>query len=255
LRKAGLFVSLRDHGIDTHRAAGLERRVRIEFMFSRAANYGHRVGIRDQVGFMKELLLSLVRGRQGHFLLESGHHGDLWYQLETLCLHSRDIRRFAGQLAAQLARYEVEVVCGPLVEGAFIALLVSLELGRDFAYAERFADARREGLFPVEYGLPKTLQPAVKGKRVAIVNDVVNAGSAVRGTFFDLQEHGAEVVANGAEVVAIGALLALGDAINEFAGEHHISLELLEQMPNNLWTPSECPLCAEAMQLEIASMS
>jgi orotate phosphoribosyltransferase len=197
---------------------------------------------------MKELLLSLVRGRQGHFLLESGHHGDLWYQLETLCLHSRDIRPFAGQLAGQLARYEVEVVCGPLVEGAFVALLVSVELGCEFTYAERFADTRREGLFPVEYRLPKSLQPAVKGKRVAIVNDVINAGSAVRGTFFDLQEH-------GAEVVAIGALLALGDAINEFAGEHHISLELLEQMPNNLWTPSECPLCAEAMPLEIASMS
>jgi orotate phosphoribosyltransferase len=150
---------------------------------------------------MKENLLSLVRGRQGHFLLESGHHGDLWYQLETLCLRSRDLRPFAGRLAAQLAPYEVEVVCGPLVEGAFVALMVSLELGCDFAYAERFADTRREGLFPVEYRLPKSLHPAAKSKRVAIVNDVINAGSAVRGTFFDLQEH-------GAGVVAIGALLA-----------------------------------------------
>ncbi len=197
---------------------------------------------------MKENLLSLVRGRQGHFLLESGHHGDLWYQLETLCLRSRDLRPFAGRLAAQLAPYEVEVVCGPLVEGAFVALMVSLELGCDFAYAERFADTRREGLFPVEYRLPKSLHPAAKSKRVAIVNDVINAGSAVRGTHFDLQ-------ALGARVVAIGALLALGDAINEFAGEHHIPLELLEQMPNNLWTPSECPLCAASVPLEIAGTS
>src|SRR6267154_2454757 len=157
-------------------------------------------------------------------------------------------RSFAAQLAAQLAQYKVEVVCGPLVEGAFVALLVSLELGCDFAYAERFADTTREGLYPVEYRLPRALQPAVKGKRVAVVNDIISAGSAVRGTFSDLQ-------ALGADVVAVGALLALGDAIGKFTAEHHVALELLERMPNNLWMPSECPLCAAGVQLEIAGTS
>jgi len=197
---------------------------------------------------MKEHLLSFVRGRRGHFRLESGHHGDLWFQLETLCQRSRDIRAFAAQLAAQLVQYEVEVVCGPLVEGAFVALLVSLELGCDFAYAERFADTTREGLYPVEYRLPKALQPAVKGKRVAIVNDVISAGSAVRGSFSDLQTL-------GASVVGIGALLALGDAIAQFAAENRVALELLERMPTNLWTPSECPLCAAGVPLEIVGTS
>ena len=197
---------------------------------------------------MTEHLLSLVRGREGHFRLESGHHGDLWFQLETLCLHAREVQPFAARLAAQLVQHEVEVVCGPLVEGAFVALLVSLELGCDFVYAERFADPTREGLFPVEYRLPKALQPVVKGKRVAIVNDVINAGSAVRGAFFDLQ-------ALGADIVAIGALLALGDAIAEFATEHHVALELLERMPNNLWTPAECPLCATGIPLEVVGIS
>src|ERR1700680_2186309 len=151
---------------------------------------------------MEENVLSLVRGRQGHFKLESGHHGDLWLELEALCLHSREIRPFAAQLAAKLVQHRVEVVCGPLVEGAFVALLVSLELGCDFAYAERFADSTREGLYPVEYHLPRALQPAVKGKRVAVVNDVINAGSPVRGPFPVLKTF-------GAGVFAIGALLAL----------------------------------------------
>jgi orotate phosphoribosyltransferase len=197
---------------------------------------------------MKDKLLSLVRGRRGHFKLESGHHGDLWFQLETLCLHSRKIRLHAARLAERLVQHKVEVVCGPLVEGAFVALLVSLELGCDFVYAERFADATREGLFPVEYRLPKALQPSVKGKRVAIVNDFINAGSAVRGTFQDLRTM-------GANVVAIGALLGLGVAIGEFAAEHDVALELLEQMPNNLWTPTECPLCAARVPLEMVGTS
>src|SRR5271165_3791856 len=186
----------------------------------------------------------LLQGRQGHFQLESGHHGDLWFALETLCQKPRIIQPLAAQLAAQLAQYEVEVVCGPLVEGAFVALMVALELDCEFTYAERFQDATREGLFPVEYRLPQALQAAVRGKRVAIVNDVINAGSAVRGALADLR-------AAGANVVAIGALLALGDAIERFANEQHVALELLERMPNNLWTPAECPLCARGVALEV----
>jgi orotate phosphoribosyltransferase len=142
----------------------------------------------------------------------------------------------------------VEVVCGPLVEGAYVALLVALELGCDFVYAERFANSSREGLFPVEYRLPKALHGAVKGRRVAIVNDVISAGSAVRGAFSDLR-------LIGAEVVVIGALLGLGDSIDQFAGENHIALELLQRMPHNLWTPEECPLCAAGEAIEIASSS
>jgi orotate phosphoribosyltransferase len=197
---------------------------------------------------MKRDLLSLVSGRQGHFQFESGHHGDRWLRLETLCLHSRAIQPFTVELAIRFAKYQVEVVCGPLVEGAFIALLVSLELGCEFTYAERLANTGRAGLFPVQYRLPKSLHSAVNGKRVAIVNDVISAGSAVRGAFLDLQ-------ALGANVVAMGALLGLGESITHFAAEQGMSLELLQQMPHNLWVPATCPLCAAGEPLEIVGIS
>jgi len=197
---------------------------------------------------MERDLVSLTQGRRGHFRLESGHHGDLWLELERLCQRSREIQEFAVRLAAQLAPYKADAVCGPLVEGALVALLVSLRLGCDFTYAERFANAGRAGLFPVEYRVPEGLRAAVKGKRVAIVNDVISAGSAVRGAYIDLKEI-------GAEVVAIGALLALGDAIDGFAAKQGVALELLERMPNNLWTPEECPLCVAGEPLEIVGTS
>jgi orotate phosphoribosyltransferase len=197
---------------------------------------------------MNEDVLALVEGRRGHFQLESGHHGDFWLPLEALCLRPREIKPYAVRLAAALQKYEVQVVCGPLVEGAYVALLVALELGCDFVYAERFANPSREGLFPVEYRLPRTLHGAVRGKRVAIVNDVISAGSALRGAFRDLQFA-------GAAVALIGALLGLGDYIDKFADENHIALELLQRMPHNLWTPDECPLCAAGKPIEIASTS
>jgi orotate phosphoribosyltransferase len=195
---------------------------------------------------MDQSLASWLGGRRGHFGLESGHHGDLWLELETLCLKPAAIRSLAGQLTAKLSRYEVDVICGPLVDGAFVALMVALELGCDFTYTERFQNPEREGLFPVEYRLPRGLRNAVRGKRVAIVNDVINAGSAVRGTFADLQ-------ALGAHAIALGALVALGDTIAKFAHENGVPLELLESIPSNLWTPADCPLCAKGVALEIVA--
>jgi orotate phosphoribosyltransferase len=98
------------------------------------------------------------------------------------------------------------------------------------------------GLFPVEYRLPRGLRAAVRGKRVAIVNDVINAGSAVRGTFADL-------ASCGAEVVAIAALLVIGTSAARFAAERGLPLETTASLPNAIWTPAECPLCAAAAPL------
>jgi orotate phosphoribosyltransferase len=83
----------------------------------------------------------------------------------------------------------------------------------------------------------------VHGRRVAIVNDVISAGSAVRGTLKDLR-------ALGANVVAVGALLALGSEFRSFANDNGLTLETLVDKTFNLWTPAECPLCGEGKRIE-----
>lgn len=186
-----------------------------------------------------------MSARQGHYLLESGHHGDLWLDLESLCLQPQPARDLAFELADSISasRREIDVVCGPLVEGAFVGLLAALRLNTHFVYSERFMRPIAGGLFPAEYKVPATLREGLRGKRVAIVNDVINAGSAVRGTFFDLEEC-------GATIVAIGALLILGNAISEFARSRRVGLISLATLPNHLWTPADCPLCASGILLE-----
>ncbi len=147
------------------------------------------------------------------------------------------------QLAARLRAYEPQLICGALNEGAFVSLLVASELQCEFAYTERFARPDREALFSVEYPLPETLRPLVRGKRVAIVNDVTSAGSAVRGTAASLK-------ASGAHVVAIGSLLVLGDAIASFGQQEGLAIETLMQQPFNVWTPLDCPLCGSRIPLD-----
>jgi orotate phosphoribosyltransferase len=195
---------------------------------------------------MQNDLMRLLVARRGHFSLESGHHGDLWLDLELLFLRPRAIQPFAQELARRLSTHTIDAVCGPLVEGAFVAQLVAAELDVEFSYAEPIRHPNRGDLYPVEYRLPRALRRTVRGKSVAIVNDVINAGSAVGGTFGDLE-------ACGAKPVAIGTLLVLGPWSARFAGDKGIPLECLATLPNSIWTPSTCPLCADGRPLDRSS--
>jgi orotate phosphoribosyltransferase len=159
--------------------------------------------------------------------------------------YPKRIRPLCTALAKRLQQFELNAVCGPLVEGAFVALIVASELDIVFSYSERFAKTNNNGLFPAGYRVPNSLRHAVKGTRIAIVNDVINAGSAVRGTFEDLEDC-------GAEIVAIGSLLTLGNAAQEFADAKHVAFESLVHLTNNVWVPADCPLCATGIPLEDA---
>jgi orotate phosphoribosyltransferase len=192
---------------------------------------------------MHHEVLELLSGRQGHFLLESGHHGDLWLDLETLCLQPQRAQAVAAKLTDALSGLQLDAVCGPLVEGAFVALMVALQLDTQFTYSERFVRPAADGLFPMGYRVPDSLRAGLRGKRVAIVNDVINAGSAIRGTFADLEEC-------GANVVAISTLLTLGSAAAQFAASKKVPLLTVATLPNNLWTASGCPLCASGIPLQ-----
>ena len=201
-----------------------------------------RLRIEAEVISMQQELLGLLGGRKGHFRLESGHHGDLWLDLELLCLRPALVHPFAVELSQRIAEQNVEAVCGPLNEGAFVALMVATELNALFSYAEPLPP-QNDALYPVKYRIPPAIRGQMKGRRVAIVNDVINAGSAVRGTYFDLKEC-------GAEPVVMGALLVLGSAAREFAAENGVTLASLAALPSALWTPAECPLCAARVPLD-----
>lgn len=192
---------------------------------------------------MQAELLKLLAAQEGHFRLESGHHGNLWLDLDLLFLRPAPLQPFIIELAGRFAQYHPTAICGPLVGGALIAQMIAIELGVEFYYTERFVPAASEGLYSVAYRLPASLCRQIQGKEVVIVDDVINAGSAVRGTL-------AEVRACGARVVAVGALLVLGSAAPNFFAGQNLPVEHIATLESNLWTPAECPLCVEHTPLE-----
>lgn len=189
--------------------------------------------------------LELARGRRGHFRLESGHHGALWLDLDPLFAEPKAIAPFVAALAARLRDHVVDVVCGPLLGGAFLAQLMAQSLGAEFAFTER-RPSTAGGLYTARYDVPPAFGPRLRGRRVALVDDVMSAGSALRGT------HGA-LEAHGAIPVVAGALLVLGTVGAQFFDQHHVPLVAVLREDYGLWTPETCPLCLAGELLEDVS--
>jgi orotate phosphoribosyltransferase len=189
-------------------------------------------------------MLGLFAARRGHFRFESGHHGDLWLEIPAAYIRPRRLRRYAAKLARLLSQHQVEAVCGPLVEGAFLAQMVAEEIGAEFYFAEQFTRPSADGLYPIGYRVPEALRQALRGNRIAVVDDVINAGSAVRGACEDLRTC-------GACLVVIGALMVLGKPASEVAAIQGVPLETLGKFDESrLWEPSSCPLCTSGVPLE-----
>jgi orotate phosphoribosyltransferase len=182
-------------------------------------------------------LLELLEVRRGHFLLESGHHGDLWLELDRLFVRPARLEPFAAELGRRLIAHGIDAVCGPLSGGAFLAQTIATGQDLVFAWSER---AR------VGYRIPDGLRGLLAGRTVAIVDDAVNAASASRATLQELR-------ACGARTVALGALVTLGDAPEAFTEQEGLALERVASLPNKLWDPAECPMCAAGEPVHAAA--
>jgi orotate phosphoribosyltransferase len=192
---------------------------------------------------MADKISALLAGRRGHFQMESGYHSEWWFGLGSLFDHPEELRAFVSELARRLSSHGPAAVCGPLTGGAKLAELISSELGIGCFAAERFETPEAAGLFPIKYRIPATQRQEVRGRSVAIVDDAISAGSAVRGTYADL-------IACGARPVALGALIVFGDAAAQFAAEKGLALEGIERLPFDMWSSAECPLCGAGVALD-----
>jgi orotate phosphoribosyltransferase len=191
-------------------------------------------------------LVALLAGRRGHFQMESGYHSEQWFELDRVLTDRDRLRPFVSDLARRLAAHRLDAICGPMTGGAILAERIAGELGLIALHTERFEDPLATGLFPIRYVLPDAQRLRVRGLRVAIVDDAISAGSAVRGTHADL-------LACGATSVALGALYVFGGAAAQYAAEHHLALEALASLTYSLWKPDACPLCQSGIPFEKVS--
>jgi orotate phosphoribosyltransferase len=186
--------------------------------------------------------LDLARARRGHFQMESGLHCGLWFDLDAAFVDQAALDPFVTKLAQSLRRYDVEAVCGPLTGGAFLAQLVARLLGSEFFYSIP-SPATGDGVFSARYDLPPGVGHRMLGKRLALIDDVMSAGSSLRATMAAIEQH-------GAIPIVVGALAVLGATGENFFKERGLRVETTARAPFETWRQPECPLCAAGMPIE-----
>ena len=80
------------------------------------------------------------------------------------------------------------------------------------------------------------------GWRVAIVDDAINAGTAVTACFRLLRD-------SGAVPVAAGALLALGQGAATIEATMSVPCYAAATVPSQVWQATDCPLCLTRIPL------
>ena len=185
--------------------------------------------------------LDLARQRRGHFQMESGLHCGLWFDLDAAFIDQAALDPFVTKLAQTLRRYDVEAVCGPSTGGAFLAQLVARLLGAEFYFTTRVAADGAQSV--VQYQLPVNTGHRLLGKRLALVDDVMSAGSSLRATLIAVEAH-------GAIPVVVGALHIIGSIGADYFKERGLRTETTGRTPLDTWRPQECPLCAAGIPLE-----
>lgn len=192
---------------------------------------------------MIEDLFKRLPAREGHFVLESGYHTDLWLTLDALFASPRDLAPLIESLADKLRPYGPTAVCGPFEGGAFLAHALATQLGIDFYFSQPLPSSSSRALFQAEYQLPPELRQRVKGKRIALVDDVISAGSSVRATAAALAD-------SNATIAVVGTLFVLGRIALEHFDRLGIPVASLGQRDFTTWEPSRCPLCRNGVPLE-----
>jgi orotate phosphoribosyltransferase len=168
-----------------------------------------------------------------HFVYISGHHGSGWIDKDAIYPHTERIEQLCRDMANLVRDWGIDAVCGPATGGMIIAEWTAHELGVLSLFTEHdqvpAGDAFR-GKFVLRRGYDRL----VAGKRVLVVDDIVNTGLSLRET--------AEAVRGaGGNVVGAGCLVSRGNVDAAGMGVDRFTYLLEHKIPR--WAAANCALC------------
>lgn len=168
-----------------------------------------------------------------HFVYISGDHGSGWIDKDVIYPHTDRLERLCRNMAGMVREWNAEVVCGPATGGLIIAEWTAHELGILSTFTEHDPtpeDGSLRGRFVLRRGYDRL----VAGKRVLVVDDIVNTGHSLRQT--------AEAVKGaGGEVIGAACLVTRGNVGGEGLGVDRFVYLLEHRIP--AWPAATCHLC------------
>jgi orotate phosphoribosyltransferase len=167
-----------------------------------------------------------------HVVYTSGRHGSAYVNKDAVYPHTERVRELCAMMADVARPLGAEVVCGPAMGGIILAQWTGHALGIPAVYAEK---APGGGMV-----LQRGYGAFVRGRRVLVVEDVLNTGGSLAETVH-------AVVAAGGTVVGAVALCNRGGVTADAVGVP--VLHALLEVVLDSWAADECPLCRKGVPI------
>ena len=165
---------------------------------------------------------------EGHFLLTSGRHSDVYIEKFRILEDPNALDEVCRAMAEIVMDENVELVLGAAIGG----ILIAGGVGRHLSVRHIFS-GRVKGKMELRRGFSIT-----KGQRVVIVEDIITTGGSVVELIQLAKEQGAEIV----QVVNL---------VHRSAGEVDFGVPstALLTIPSENWEPKDCPLCKQGVPI------
>jgi orotate phosphoribosyltransferase len=171
-----------------------------------------------------------------HFVYDSGQHGAGWIDKDIVNEYTDREDGLCTMLAEAVRDLGAEVVCGPATGGLIVSQWTAHALGVLSVFAEHSAQPSSAPGGPLRgpFVLRRGYDKVVNGKRVVVVDDVINTGLALRQTVGSVRQ-------SGGQVVGAAAIITRGNAGPADCGVTDLRYLLEYKIPS--WPAADCALC------------
>jgi orotate phosphoribosyltransferase len=176
-----------------------------------------------------------------HIVYTSGRHGRSYINKDALYPHTAETSFLCSCIAARFLDERVEAVAGPTIGGVILAQWVAHHLSTMTGtpvlavYAEEEGEGNNQ-----RRTFRRGYDALLAGKRVLVVEDILNTGGSARGVV-------EAVRALGGDVVGLGALCNRGDVTAVRLGVPRLAA--LVDISMGSWEATECPLCQQGIPI------
>ena len=164
----------------------------------------------------------------GHFLLTSGRHSNVYIEKFRVLENPAALDEVCREMAEIVTNQNIELVLGAAIGGILIAGGVGRHLGVKHIFCERV-----NGRMKLRRGFSIT-----KGQRIVIVEDIITTGGSVMELIELAEKQGAEIV----HVVNL---------VDRKAGDVDFGVPstALLTIPSESWEPENCALCKQGIAM------
>jgi orotate phosphoribosyltransferase len=165
---------------------------------------------------------------QGHFLLTSGRHSNIYFQCAKVLQYPEYTEQVCKIIADHFKDYNIDTVISPAMGGIIVGQEVARQLNKRSIFAER-----EDKKLTLRRGF--TIN---QGEKILICEDVVTTGGSVYEVIDIVNEQGGEVVGVGFIVDRSNGKVNFG-----YPQKSTMKMEVISYLPE------ECPLCKENIPL------